>query len=50
MVSGKYNSKYGKDALMASYEVFIARYDISSEFINKNTTGYKIYKDVLLCI
>lgn len=44
MATGKYDSQYGKDALMASYETFIARYDISPEFIDKKTTGYRIYK------
>lgn len=44
IAKGNYNSQYGKDALMGSLETFIARYDINVQFIDKKTTGYRIYK------
>ena len=47
MATGKYRSQYTKEALVASFEAFIARYDINVQFMDKKTTGYRIYKTLL---
>lgn len=44
IAKGEYRSQYGKDAFMASLESFTARYDLNVQFIDKKTTGYRIYK------
>lgn len=44
IVKGNYRSQYTKEAFIASLESFTARYDLNVQFMDKKTTGYRIYK------
>ncbi len=41
---GDYRSEYRKESASASYETLITRYNIKTYFLDKEMTGYKIYK------
>lgn len=44
ILKGNYRSLYKPVSFIASLESFIARYNLNMMFINKNLSGYKIYK------
>lgn len=44
LVNGEFRSQYSSKAAVGSLETFTARYDINVQFIDKKTTGYRIYK------
>lgn len=44
IVKGNYRSQYKAPSFIASLESFTARYDINVQFMDKKTTGYRIYK------
>lgn len=46
LVTGDFRSQYSSAAAVGSFETFTARYDLNVQFIDKKTTGYRIYKSL----
>ena len=44
LVTGDFRSQYSSNAAVGTFETFTARYDLNIQFIDKKTTGYRIYK------